>query len=176
MPNCFSPHRSNSPPGSGEPKTQRPSSDPTIEPASFFTQELESGCQRATDLWRTKASPAAIPYMAQESQRFSGHPPIPRPSQLPLLHPGTRERMSASYRPLESTGVRSELTGLLQFPTWLRRAKGSVAILQSHDRASFLFYTQELESGSQRATGLWSLQVSALSSLGSWSAGFTVAR
>ncbi|MGH0117251.1 UNVERIFIED_CONTAM: hypothetical protein FKN15_032218 [Acipenser sinensis] len=32
----------------------------TTKPACFFTQELESGCQRATDLWRTKASPAGV--------------------------------------------------------------------------------------------------------------------
>ncbi|MGH0144185.1 UNVERIFIED_CONTAM: hypothetical protein FKN15_044877 [Acipenser sinensis] len=30
------------------------------KPASFFTQELESGCQRAIDLWRTKASLAGV--------------------------------------------------------------------------------------------------------------------
>ncbi|MGH0157250.1 UNVERIFIED_CONTAM: hypothetical protein FKN15_059913 [Acipenser sinensis] len=30
------------------------------EPASFFIQELESECQGATDLWRTKASPAGV--------------------------------------------------------------------------------------------------------------------
>ncbi|MGH0144171.1 UNVERIFIED_CONTAM: hypothetical protein FKN15_007001 [Acipenser sinensis] len=36
-----------------ETQIQWPSSDPT-------TQEHESRCQRATDLWRTKASPAAV--------------------------------------------------------------------------------------------------------------------
>ncbi|MGH0169445.1 UNVERIFIED_CONTAM: hypothetical protein FKN15_058861 [Acipenser sinensis] len=60
MPNCFSPHRSNSPHGSGDPKAPWASSDPTTKPASSFTQELESGCQQATDLWRTKASPAGV--------------------------------------------------------------------------------------------------------------------
>ncbi|MGH0119514.1 UNVERIFIED_CONTAM: hypothetical protein FKN15_006006 [Acipenser sinensis] len=42
-----------------------------------------------------------------------------------------------------------------QFPTRPRRPEGSVDVLRSHDRASFLFYTQELESGCQRATSLW---------------------
>ncbi|MGH0139293.1 UNVERIFIED_CONTAM: hypothetical protein FKN15_076383 [Acipenser sinensis] len=60
MPNPFSPHRSNSPHGSGDPKIQCTSSDLTTKPASFFTQELKSGCQRATDLWRTKANPAGV--------------------------------------------------------------------------------------------------------------------
>ncbi|MGH0139176.1 UNVERIFIED_CONTAM: hypothetical protein FKN15_069028 [Acipenser sinensis] len=35
------------------------------------------------------------------------------PRTKPLLHPGTRERMSARYRPLEDKGVRSEFTGRL---------------------------------------------------------------
>ncbi|MGH0119274.1 UNVERIFIED_CONTAM: hypothetical protein FKN15_026954 [Acipenser sinensis] len=50
----------NSPLGSGDPKVQRASSNATTKPSSFFTQELESGCQQATDLWRTKASPAGV--------------------------------------------------------------------------------------------------------------------
>ncbi|MGH0145789.1 UNVERIFIED_CONTAM: hypothetical protein FKN15_006240 [Acipenser sinensis] len=60
MPNRFSPHLSNSPHGSGKPKVLWVSSDPTTKPVSFFTQELESGCHRDTDLW-TKARPAATP-------------------------------------------------------------------------------------------------------------------
>ncbi|MGH0151818.1 UNVERIFIED_CONTAM: hypothetical protein FKN15_063449 [Acipenser sinensis] len=51
---------SNSPHGSGDPKIQWASSSPLTKPASFFPQELESRCQRATDLWRTKASPAGV--------------------------------------------------------------------------------------------------------------------
>ncbi|MGH0151060.1 UNVERIFIED_CONTAM: hypothetical protein FKN15_022950 [Acipenser sinensis] len=48
MPNRFSPHRSNSPHGSANPKIQWASSDPTAKPAYSITKELESGCQRAT--------------------------------------------------------------------------------------------------------------------------------
>ncbi|MGH0118830.1 UNVERIFIED_CONTAM: hypothetical protein FKN15_056217 [Acipenser sinensis] len=49
-----------------------------------------------------------------------------------------------------------------QFLTQLRRTEGSVGVLRSHDRANFLFCTQELESYRP------ALQVSALSSLDAW--------
>ncbi|MGH0160531.1 UNVERIFIED_CONTAM: hypothetical protein FKN15_039009 [Acipenser sinensis] len=70
---------------------------------------------------------------AQEHRRFSEHPPIPRASQLPLLHPGTRERCQRA-------------TGFTSPAELLRNTEGSVSVLRSHERASFLFYTQELES------------------------------
>ncbi|MBN3270727.1 ZC3H3 protein, partial [Polyodon spathula] len=50
----------NSPHGTGDPKVQRASTDPMTKPASFITQDLESGCQQGANLWRTKVSPAGI--------------------------------------------------------------------------------------------------------------------
>ncbi|MGH0182584.1 UNVERIFIED_CONTAM: hypothetical protein FKN15_009531 [Acipenser sinensis] len=70
---------------------------------------------------------------AQEHRRFSERPLIPRASQLPLLHPGTRERCQRA-------------NGFTSPAELLRNTEGSVSVLRSHERASFLFYTQELES------------------------------
>ncbi|MGH0163733.1 UNVERIFIED_CONTAM: hypothetical protein FKN15_045596 [Acipenser sinensis] len=90
MPNRFPLYHSSSPHGSGDLKVQWLSSDPTTEPASSYPGTREQMLARYRPL-EDKASPAVIPYTAQEIRRFSGRPPIPRPS---LLHPGTRERIS----------------------------------------------------------------------------------
>ncbi|MGH0185262.1 UNVERIFIED_CONTAM: hypothetical protein FKN15_017004 [Acipenser sinensis] len=43
-----------------------------------------------------------------------------------------------------------------QFPAQLlRRTEGSASVLRSHDRSSFLFHTQELQRGCERATAPW---------------------
>ncbi|MGH0115938.1 UNVERIFIED_CONTAM: hypothetical protein FKN15_060402 [Acipenser sinensis] len=69
-------------------------------------------------------------------------------------------RAAAQERALRERADR--LKQFRQFLTQLRRTEGSVGVLRSHDRANFLFCTQELESYRP------ALQVSALSSLGAW--------
>ncbi|MGH0172324.1 UNVERIFIED_CONTAM: hypothetical protein FKN15_067246 [Acipenser sinensis] len=76
-------------------------------------------------------SPSRLTYSkAQTDEPTSSRPQFPssgelkvqwassNPTTKPLLHPGTRERRSESYRPLENkaspAGVRSELTGCWQ--------------------------------------------------------------
>ncbi|MGH0187704.1 UNVERIFIED_CONTAM: hypothetical protein FKN15_026092 [Acipenser sinensis] len=61
---------------------------------------------------------------------------------LESLHPLHSLVWSNRHRQLEKLLAAAEQ----QLPTPLRRTEGSVGVFRSHDQASFLFYTQELES------------------------------
>ncbi|MGH0145743.1 UNVERIFIED_CONTAM: hypothetical protein FKN15_038761 [Acipenser sinensis] len=100
MPNRFSPHHNNSSHCSDDPKIQWASTDHATKPASFFTQELESGYQRATDLWRTNASPAAV--CSELTERLASRVrcrAMRRNSPCRFYFPNSRERQSQCDAP-----------------------------------------------------------------------------
>ncbi|MGH0179443.1 UNVERIFIED_CONTAM: hypothetical protein FKN15_001473 [Acipenser sinensis] len=109
MPSRFSPHRSDSPHGSGDPKMGDLQS---LDRASFlfYTQELQSACRRGTG-FRTKASPAGV------SAR----------SSLGLLASRARCRARRRNSPslLHSAGTRTCAVRLALRTTLLRFYQGS---------------------------------------------------
>ncbi|MGH0169475.1 UNVERIFIED_CONTAM: hypothetical protein FKN15_056823 [Acipenser sinensis] len=64
----------------------------------------------------------------------------------------TEEQISASYQPLEGKSqpcrCLPELTGRLTVHYKLNRTEGSVGVNRSHNRATFLFYTEKQISAS----------------------------
>ncbi|XP_033862818.3 uncharacterized protein LOC117404163 isoform X1 [Acipenser ruthenus] len=81
-----------------------------------------------------------------------------------------REEGELGRSPLEKEMLKRQQRHQQHSPTQLlRRAEGSASVLRSHGRASFLFHTQELESGCQRATAPWRTSPAGFcSELGGW--------